>query len=307
MEPMRAEPTGAAPTAPPAGAVRHTVTATPDPPPTGVPNPIHADDGASGAGYKAALVAGVRTYGWVTDAVRDAAGDAWLHDGWADITLRRPLFAGEQVRIDVVPTGEVGTWTVQAAVEGEGGLRVVLDGSAGTGRASWSGEIDAPAVGPALDPPPVRPTYGLAAAPRHQPLRPLGAYITAERARELATTDLGLEQSDLPGALVHPYFLAARMAPLTRHNFTYGPTIHVRTQIQHLAPAPQERRYVIGAQIVRVWERNEHWYQLLDGSIVARRERPDGTPDGDEVEVARLRHTTIFRPRGTVMPEPIRG
>ena len=38
----------------------------------------HADDGASGAGYKAALVAGVRTYGWVADAVRAALEAAGL-------------------------------------------------------------------------------------------------------------------------------------------------------------------------------------------------------------------------------------
>ena len=49
--------------------VTRTVVATADPPPVGIPNPIHADDGASTAGYAGALVAGVRTYGWVAEAV----------------------------------------------------------------------------------------------------------------------------------------------------------------------------------------------------------------------------------------------
>jgi hypothetical protein len=89
------------------------------------------------------------------------------------------------------------------------------------------------------------------------------------------------------------------MAPLTRHNFTYGPTIHVRTQIQHLAAAQAEQEIVIGAQIVEVYERKEHWYQVLDGSIVGAGGGP-GAP-----ELARLRHHTIFRPRGTTMPPPI--
>lgn len=280
--------------------VQRTVIPTPDPPPTGIANPIHADDGASGAGYKAALVAGVRTYGWVADAVRAAGGDGWLHDGWADITLRRPLYAGEAVRIDVDPAGD-GTpqCTVQAAVHEAEAVRVVLDGAAGTGRAPWFDEIDPPPPGPAQDPPAVRPVYDLDGVPLRRPLRPLGAWVTGARARELATTDLGLDATDLPAGLVHPYFLAARMAPLTRHNFTYGPTIHVSTRIQHLAPAEAERSYVINAWIVDAWERNGHWYQVLDGSLIA----------GDEpaVEVARLRHTTIFRPRGTTMPEPIRS
>ena len=85
------------------------------------------------------------------------------------------------------------------------------------------------------------------------------------------------------------------MAPLTRHNFTYGPTIHVRTQIQHLAPAPAGQQIVIGAQIVDAFDRKGHWYQVLDGVISGSADQP----------LARLRHTTIFRPRGTEMPPPI--
>jgi acyl dehydratase len=97
--------------------------------------------------------------------------------------------------------------------------------------------------------------------------------------------------------VVHPWFLAARMAPLTRHNFTYGPTIHVRTQIQHRSEVAAGQQLIIGARIVSAHERNEHWYQVLDGMV--------STAEG--VEVARLRHTTIFRPRGTITPPPIVG
>ena len=85
--------------------VIRSVTATADPPPVGIPNPIHAEDGASGAGYAGALVAGVRTYGWVAEAVIEVLGPGWLDDGWADVTLRRPLYAGDQVTIVVGPRG----------------------------------------------------------------------------------------------------------------------------------------------------------------------------------------------------------
>src|SRR3954453_24267533 len=67
----------------------------PAPPPVGIPNPIHDEDGASRAGYAGALVAGVRTYGWVAEVVADVAGAGWLDDGWADVTLRRPVFVGD--------------------------------------------------------------------------------------------------------------------------------------------------------------------------------------------------------------------
>ena len=77
------------------------VTATADPPPVGIANPIHADDGANGAGYAGALVAGVRTYGWVAESVIEVLGAGWLESGWADVTMRRPVYVGDQVTIAV--------------------------------------------------------------------------------------------------------------------------------------------------------------------------------------------------------------
>jgi hypothetical protein len=91
------------------------------------------------------------------------------------------------------------------------------------------------------------------------------------------------------------------MAPLTRHNFTYGPTIHVRTQIQHSGPARAAQEIVVGARIVEVYDRKDHWYQVLDGLVVGAGGAP-GCP-----ELARIRHHSIFRPRGTIMPPPISG
>jgi len=284
--------------------VNRSVTATPDPPPVGIANPIHAEDGASSAGYAGALVAGVRTYGWVAEAVVEVLGPAWLDDGWADVTLRRPVYAADTVTIVVGPPGSAtgasdapGARTVSAAV----GERVVLDGAAGLGPASWVDDIDPPAPGLALDPPDRRPTYTIDSAPVGQPLRPLGAYVSADAARRLALDELGQSRSLVPDGRLHPWFLAARMAPLTRHNFTYGPTIHVRTQIQHRGPAGADQEVVIGARIVEVYDRKDHWYQVLDGLVVG-----DGGGPGCQ-ELARMRHHTIFRPRGTVMPPPITG
>jgi hypothetical protein len=274
-----------------------TVAATPDPPPVGIPNPIHADDGASGAGYEGALVAGVRTYGWVAEAVVAVLGAGWLDDGWADITLRRPLYACEEVTITVEPDPSTAApaWLVNAAV----GERVVLDGTVGPGAAAWLGDIDPPDPSPAVEPPSPRPTYTIETAPIGQPLRPLGAYVSTGAARQLSLDDLGQTDSLIPDGHLHPWFLAGRMAPLTRHNYTYGPTIHVRTQIQHRGPALAGQEVVVGARIVEVYERKDHWYQVLDGLVVGAGAAP-GCP-----ELARLRHHSIFRPRGTVLPPPI--
>lgn len=288
--------------------MRLEVVATPDPPPKGVPNPIHTAEGGTGAGYRGALVAGVRTYGWVVELVVDVAGLRWLDDGWADVTMRRPLYAGEVVTIDADPEdsgagagAEPGAWSVRATAGAD--ARVVLDGRVGVGRAAFADLIDAPPWSPPLEPPALRPTYTIDEVPLRRPLRPLGVSLDERAARRLALDELGQAETAVPATVVHPWFLAARMAPLTRHNFTYGPTIHVRTQIQHLAAAPVGGRLVIGAQIVEAYDRKEHWYQVLDGALWV-----DDRGRGDEpLEVARLRHTTIFRPRGTQLPPPLAG
>jgi hypothetical protein len=278
--------------------VIRSVTATPDPPPVGIPNPIHAADGASSAGYAGALVAGVRTYGWVAEAVIEVLGPGWLDDGWADVTLRRPLFAGDVVTITIGPRSAAdGAVDVSAAV----GDREVLLGAVGLGSAAWAGELAPPEPTPAMEPPDVRPTYTIDDAPVGQPLRPLGAFVSVDAARRLSLDDLGQTTSHVADGRLHPWFLAARMAPLTRHNFTYGPTIHVRTQIQHRGPAQAAQEVVVGARIVEAYERKGHWYQVLDGLVVG-----DGGAPGCR-ELARLRHHSIFRPRGTTMPPPIIG
>ncbi|MEL7209005.1 MAG: hypothetical protein AAGK32_12385 [Actinomycetota bacterium] len=272
--------------------------ATPDPPPKGVPNPIHDAEGADAAGYAGALVAGVRTYGWAAQTVVAAIGERWLRDGWADFSLRRPLFAGEELTVTVAPSPDGGEWSMQGVGRGQGGERVVIDGTVGLGRAGWFDDLRPPDPAPGLDPPEVRPGYSLDTVPLETPLRPLSAWVRAEAARALATGDLGLTDQrygpDADPVPLHPYFLAARMAPLTRHNFTYGPTIHVRSQIQHVAEGEAGAEITVGARIVDAYARNDHWYQVLDGAVTA------GTTSNDPGRtLAVLRHHTIFRPRGT--------
>ena len=292
-----------------AGRLVNEIVASADPPATGIANPIHDGEGASAAGYAGALVAGVRTYGWAVQTIASTLGAEWLSTGWIDYRLRRPLFAGETLRIsfELDPArGSAGYLTCAAIDAQTGEARVVLDGEAGLGEAPFLEALTPPAPAPAADAPAHKPGYTLDSVPLRQPLLPLGAYVTSAAARALVLDDLSLGDPGHAGAddprvgigryldardgssFVHPYFIAGRMAPLTRHNFTYGPTIHARSQIQHQRAPLADRQIVVGAQIVDAYERNEHWYQVLDGVVT----------DAAGV-LALLRHTSIFRPRGT--------
>lgn len=268
-----------------------TVITTPDPPPQGIPNPIHDSEGADAAGYAGALVAGVRTYGWACETLVKALGLAWAESGWVDYTLRRPLYAGETLTIEVSPAGA--SWRLVCSAGSDDDRRVVMDGTAGLSDAPFAAALRPPTPAPGAPVEDGLPSYTLDTIPLHQPLKPLGVYVSNQAARMMVEEDLQVLDSafariDEVTKSVPPYFLAGRMAPLTRHNFTYGPTIHVRSQIQHQRLAPAESMITIGAQIVDAYDRNAHWYQVLDGVIT-----------DDLGALANLRHTTIFRPRGT--------
>jgi hypothetical protein len=75
------------------------------------------------------------------------------------------------------------------------------------------------------------------------------------------------------------------MSHLLRHTFSYGPSIHARSQVQHIAPARPGERMVVSGRLVEVFERKEHHYAVADGLIA----------DADGRALVRIRHTTIFR------------
>ena len=115
--------------------------------------------------------------------------------------------------------------------------------------------------------------------------------FTADDAREYARA---LQRDDDPRwtgerPRIHPGWLAARMTPLIKHSYWYGPAIHARSRIQHLAPAFAGQGVTVAGHFLRAFEEKGHHYAEIDGTIL----------DDGGGAVARIRHTTIFRPRMT--------
>lgn len=78
-------------------------------------NPIHTDEGAQAAGFKAAIVAGTTIYAYMTRPPATAWGEQWLTQGGGELRLRLPVLDGEQVDCLV----DESTSTVTAAVNDE--------------------------------------------------------------------------------------------------------------------------------------------------------------------------------------------
>jgi acyl dehydratase len=69
-------------------------------------NPIHTDAGAQAAGFPRALVAGVTTYGYLTQPLITAWGLDWVAGGGGEVRFRRPVFDGDLVRCAVSREGD---------------------------------------------------------------------------------------------------------------------------------------------------------------------------------------------------------
>ena len=262
--------------------VTRSIVALPEPPEVAEGNPIHGDEVAAQVGYEGALVSGVHTYGWASDAVVDALGEGWLDHGWIDVSLRRPLYEGERIT---------------TTVDGDGGLRtakddgtVVLEGMVGLGDADFRSELIRPTrLAPEPEPAGLA-NLRLETAPVGTDFRPMS--VPASESPAWAKKRLG----EQPGSRylgerprLHPGWIAARLTALVRHSYHYGPAIHARTRMQHLAPGWAEGTITVGARLVRVYERKGHHYHESDCWVYGA----DGV-----MPIAAFRHTGIFRIAG---------
>ena len=249
-----------------------------------ISNPIHSTAVATEYGFKAALVGGVTVYGWCTPPIIESLGERWLDDGWADVSFRRPVYPGDVMTVTISPTSADGAGLLMTNDRGER----CLVGEVGVGTGPWSSAFMRSAWTVAEPRPVAVPYLTLDDAPVGQDLRPMPVPFSREQAIAYAT-DL---QRDTHGRWggerprLHPGWLAARMTPMIHHSYDYAPAIHTHSRVQHLAPGYAGQTVTVTGHFVRAYEEKGHHYAVVDGSILVE----DGT------EIARIRHTTIFRP-----------
>ena len=258
-----------------------------DPDNPDIPNVIHSTDAARDYGYEAALVGGVTVYGWTVATIREALGDGWLELGWAEIAFRRPVYPDDRLTIQVE---QVANGAHELTVS-KGPNEDAITGRVGLGRAAWAEELHRPQDVEARPRPDTLPLLTPEVALVGQDLRPMPVPLSAE-----AATRYAVEQEADGDALwfgpdprIHPGWLAARCTPFIHHSYDYGPAIHARSQIQHLAPAhsgPGEgQTLVVAGTFVETFERKGHHYGVVDCLIRSE----------DGVDLAQIRHTTIYQ------------
>ena len=258
-------------------------------------NKIHEDAVAQQYGFRGGLVPGATTYAYLASYLTRTLDPAWAAHGSARVSLVRPVYEDDRVRIG-------GTVTELRGDEAEGSLTVEcwVDGPEGTRCAPATAGLRWPPQYGAIERPPFatteqqprqpeeRPPISLATAPVGVPLPPV--HMPADSAAihryldELDEHDpLFREGSPYGAPLVHPGWWPSVANRVLSANFHLGPWMHTRSEIQHLAPALPGCTYHGYGQIVEAFEKRGHEYVTADVLITDAADEP----------VVRMTHTAI--------------
>ena len=251
-----------------------------------ITNPIHSTEVAKSYGFDGPLVGGVTVWGWATDTILAAVGEGWLEEGWSEYSFRQPTFLGDTLAITArLNEGSSDAfWTVEMINQsGE----VCVSGMVGLGRAEWLDELVKP-----------RSMGATNELDSKGPLTLQGAEIGKDwAAMKLDFSDEVLEEfitlkqrTDNPlfidkNAVSHPSWTAGWAEMILRHNFAIPSSMHTKSRVQHHRKIPVGTSVIGGAHLVDAYERKAHHFANYDVLLV----------DGEGVELAQLRHWTIFK------------
>ncbi len=251
-----------------------------------ITNPIHSTEVAKSYGFDGPLVGGVTVWGWATDTILAALGEGWLEEGWAEYSFRQPTFPGDTliVRARLNEGSSAASWTVEMINQSE---EVCVSGMVGLGKAEWLDELVKPrSMGPTSEPGNKRPLT-LENADIGKDWSAMELDFSEETSAEFIAQK---QRTDNPlftdkNAVAHPSWTAGWAEILLRHNFAIPSSMHTRSRVQHHRKIPVGTSVIGGAHLIDAYERKAHHFANYDVLLV----------DGEGVELAQLRHWTIFK------------
>jgi hypothetical protein len=260
-------------------------------------NKIHDDVVARAYGYQGGLVAGTTLYAYMTRPLVAAWGSDWLAQGTARLTLRRPVYDGDELTVtpDVVGRsgGDMaGELVVRVRARARGAEVAEL-----TAGISWGALplVPDPTRYPAAPLPEERLPAEPAALARLDPLGspaldadPATALAYAREVEDPLPLYAGVEP------IVHPGLVLQQANRALSENVALGPWIHAASNVAHCGLARAGARLETRGRVARLSERKGHRFVELDLLVVADGSRP----------VAHIHHTAIYVLRGPTESQP---
>jgi acyl dehydratase len=246
-------------------------------------NIIHTDETARTYGFRAALVGGVTTFGYmVRDGLR-ALGEGWFEDGYASVRWVRPVYTGEELSaFTEVASASDGRTELALWVEDDGG------GTRATGTLALPRDARAQGPGPFRFHSERRPALAAGERPNLEP----GNEHLGEPMRPVVLTTA---QDGTPARferafpdLVQPDWLAASGIRLIRQNFNRPtPNVHVSAAIWTYRPARVGDVLTVYGGFTKAYEKRGNL--LIDEDVEIRNELDE--------PVARVLNTFIYQLR----------
>lgn len=233
-----------------------------DPPEIQAANPIHSA-GASAYGYDRPIVAGLASYGWAAASMIELFGEGWLDFGWADLALRRPVYAGDRL---VTTAVEVGDGVCEYRQLNEAG-KVTVDGRAGVGLAPFHAEWQLPSRREPVPRATNKPLMLPEDAPVDVDYPPMAVELSVESARRWSAGRLGDHHPryhEGEGPRAHPSWVPGQMTPLIRHSYHFAAGIHTTGRVQYLAPLRAPERVVVAGRWIGNEQRKGKWWSTSD-------------------------------------------
>jgi acyl dehydratase len=240
---------------------------------------MHDDTVARRFGFSGGLVPGVDVYAYMAHPAAARWGREFLEHGTLQARFLKPVYDGEP--------------TTVTAKEANGGLDldVVSRGElCASGHAAMTRK-----AAPALDTFQAVGVVAMEARPpadeatlqvgRALAIRPV--HVTPEQAARYVDDVRETDPLYLAEQLSHPGLLPRLFNWALTHNVVLGPWIHVSSAIDHFACPRVGDVLGARARVSANYERKGHRFVELDGLVVAN----------DEVPIARVAHTAIYRPR----------
>ena len=251
-----------------------------------ITNPIHSTEVARSYGFAGPLVGGVTVWGWATDTILAALGERWLEEGWAEYSFRQPTFPGDtlKVKASLNEGSSAASWTVEMINQSE---EVCVLGTVGLGRSEWVDGIVKPrSMGPTIESGDKGPLV-LESAEIGKDWSAMELDFSKVTSEEFIAQK---QRTDNPlftdkNAVAHPSWTAGWAEMLLRHNFVIPTSMHTKSRVQHHRKIPVGTSVIGGAHLIDAYERKAHHFANYDVLLV----------DGEGVELAQLRHWTIFK------------
>ncbi len=235
-------------------------------------NKIHDDSVARRFGFRGGLVPGVTVYAYLVHPAIEAWGLEWLASGTASVVLHKPVYHGDEVR-------------VEPKLEGPERYQGQVFDPAGIACADGSVALGPKEVGPAR--------RGHAPAPRSHE-RPEATREALEELRENGLGSLHAEWSgeppgyrytqspeDVPellrpdgGGNANAAFTLGLANAILSANVSLGPWIHVQSEVRNRAAIPRGSRLVVEGSAADLFSRGGHEFVDLDVEVFIEPDEP---------------------------------